>query len=68
MNELSPQELSNLWYLKFGYAWIERDTLDKDWREISNKLMQNNLADYEIMMTIDHNAASEIIKLKETCR
>ena len=65
MNSLTPQELACLWYLKFGHAWIARDDLEKDWKDISRTLMQHNLAAYDLLA--DKQAvALEIIKLKET--
>lgn len=68
MIALTPQQLADMWCLKFGTAWVIRDSLDKDWKEIGNILMKNNLADYDLVYTADSIFVQEIIKLKETCR
>ena len=68
MNVLPPHQLADLWYLKFGTEWVVRSALDKDWKDISSKLMQNNLADYDLVHTADNFGMQEIIKLKDTCR
>jgi len=65
---LAPQELANLWYLKFGNKWVSREDLDEDWRSISKELMRNNLADYDLINDPKIFIITEIIKLKETCR
>ena len=70
MNRLTPWELANLWYLKFGYEWVVRNDLDKEWKNISQELMKNSLADYDLIsgVRVNSEGASEIVKLKETCR
>ena len=65
MNVLPPHQLADLWYLQFGDNWVARSTLSKDWKEISEKLKQNNLADYDLVYTADSQGMQEIIKLKE---
>jgi hypothetical protein len=64
---VTPQQLADLWYLKFGYGWVTRSALDKDWKNISRELMKNNLAEYDLMNDPKY-AITEIVKLKETCR
>lgn len=66
MNTLSPQELANLWYLKFGSKWVIKDQLQDEWKVIGRELMKNNLADYELINDPQVSYATEIIKLKET--
>lgn len=66
MNTLSPQELANLWYLKFEHKWVARNDLPQDWKDIGRTLMQHNLADYEMLSVSNQRAAVEIIKLKES--
>lgn len=68
MNTISPQELANLWYLKFGNGWVSREVLDSDWKNIGRELMKNNLADYDLVSDPHRSVTIEIIKLKETCR
>ena len=65
MNELTPQELANLWYSKFGHKWMICTDLSDEWRNISRTLMKNNLADYDMVSTPSYGAIKEIIKLKE---
>jgi len=66
---LSPQSLADLWYLKFGNAWVTRDDLNTEWKKIGRELMRNNLADYDLVHTQNSSIPTiEIIKLKETCR
>lgn len=66
MNTLSPQELANLWYLKFEHKWVARDELPQDWKDIGRTLMQHSLADYEMISVSNQRASVEIIKLKES--
>jgi hypothetical protein len=67
MNRLEPQDLANLWYLKFGYKWVKGFELDADWRKIGRELMRNNLADYETMLGTEKQKQTivEIVKLKK---
>ena len=65
MNRLEPQDLANLWYLKFGYKWVKGFELDADWKKISKELMRNNLADYDTMLMVDTEQLTEIVKLKK---
>ena len=66
MNKISPQELANLWYLKFGSKWVIRDELEDEWKAIGRELMKNNLADYELINDPQVSFSTEIIKLKDT--
>lgn len=70
MIRIQPQELANLWYLKFGNEWVSRAELDQDWKDISRELMKNNLAEYDLVSSVDANSTitTEIVKLKESCR
>lgn len=69
---LTPQQLADLWYLKFGTEWVARSEMNQDWRNISRELMKNNLADYDLAHVYKDNVTKigleEIVKLKETCR
>ena len=64
MNKLEPQDLANLWYLKFGHKWVKSFELDADWKKISKELMRSNLADYDTMLMVDTEQLTEIVKLK----
>lgn len=63
MNNLSPRALADLWYLKYGYSWVVRNSLTDEWKNISRELMRNNLARYEIL-TKNSTPTVEIVKLK----
>jgi hypothetical protein len=65
MNSIEPQDLANLWYLKFGYKWVKGFELDADWKKISRELMRSNLADYDTMLMVDTEQLTEIVKLKK---
>jgi hypothetical protein len=65
MNRIEPQDLANLWYLKFGYKWVKGFELDADWKKISKELMRSNLADYDTMLMVDTEQLTEIVKLKK---
>lgn len=65
MNRIEPQDLANLWYLKFGYKWVKGFELDADWKKISRELMRSNLADYDTMLMVDTEQLTEIVKLKK---
>lgn len=64
MSEISPQQLADLWYLKFQHKWIARVELDSDWRAIVKTLMQTNKVEYT-MVPVTSNTFEEIYKLKE---
>jgi hypothetical protein len=71
VNELTPQQLADLWYLKYEYTWVQREKLDDDWRKIANTLMKNSFLDYEIAGGWAHitpngkkQGVSEILRLK----
>jgi hypothetical protein len=63
--KLEPQELAELWYLKYGHQWQTKSLLDDDWKNIARVLMKNNLADYTLHNRPDKEGVTEIIKLKE---
>ena len=65
MKKVQPQELANLWYLKYAYQWVAKDTLDKEWKDIGRELMRSNLADYTSINRPDKFGIMEVIKLKE---
>lgn len=73
MNELTPQQLADLWYLRYENKWIPREYLDPDWKKIANTLMKNSLLDYELSGGWPQHDGSrnmrigviEILKLKE---
>lgn len=58
--------MADLWYLKYGYEWTLRRDLDPDWQKIASVLMQNNLADYEMLSHPKAASFVEIIKIKES--
>jgi hypothetical protein len=71
VNELTPQQLADLWYLKYEYTWVPREKLDEDWRKIANTLMKNSFLDYEIAggwayitPQREERGVSEILRLK----
>lgn len=68
MTKLQPQELASLWYLRFGDKWVVRTDLDQEWKDIGRELMQNNLAEYDLVSNVNTNSVitTEIIKLKES--
>lgn len=65
---MTPQQLADMWYLHFGHAWVMRNEIGKDWKDISETLMKNNLADYDLVYGLNKLGMEEIIKLKESCR
>jgi hypothetical protein len=60
---MTPQQLAELWHLKFANKWVIQTDLPDDWRDIGNKLKRANLAQYELAFTED--GYKEYIKLKE---
>jgi len=65
MDELPPQQLADMWYLKFGHAWISRNSLSSDWRSIVSTLMKANKVDY-VLVAGSPTVFEEIYKLKES--
>jgi len=65
MAELPPQQLADMWYLKFGYEWVTRGTLDSDWRSIVSTLMKTNKVEYTVI-PVESSTFEEIYKLKES--
>jgi hypothetical protein len=45
---IEPNQLADVWYLKFGHNWVVRDGLDNDWKEIANTLMKHDYLRYEL--------------------
>lgn len=62
---LAPNELADLWYLKFGHEWQVKQDLPDDWKKIASPLMQNDLLAYAAMNRPDRGGIVEIVKLKE---
>lgn len=64
---IEPSQLADAWYLKFGYEWVARPELDKDWNKIAETLMKNNYLRYELSQWIvssKESGVTEILKLK----
>lgn len=75
---IEPNQLADVWYLKFGYRWVARPDLDEDWKKIAEVLMKHDYLRYELSMwrspstpkpkpgqTVDGTAGvTEILKLK----
>ena len=39
---LEPQQLADLWLLRFGTEWVLEETLEVTWLEILKELQKNN--------------------------
>lgn len=47
---IEPNQLADVWYLKFGYEWVARPDLDEDWKKIADTLMKHDYLRYELSM------------------
>jgi hypothetical protein len=65
MSDIPPQQLADMWYLKFEYGWISHSTLDAEWRAIAKTLQKSNKIDY-VLVAGSPNLFEEIYKLKES--
>jgi hypothetical protein len=73
VNQLTPQQLADLWYLKYEHKWIPREHLEPEWKKIANTLMKNSLLEYELSGGWSQHygnkkinvGVTEILKLKE---
>lgn len=45
---IEPNQLADVWYLRFGHQWIARSDLDEDWKKIAEVLMKNDYLRYEL--------------------
>jgi hypothetical protein len=43
MNLIPPQELADLWYLRYGYDWVKANALPKELCEVTDLLKKNKL-------------------------
>ena len=69
MSDIPPQQLADLWYLKFEYRWISHNTLDAEWRAIAKTLQKSNKIEYSLIPCrneIHVENFEEIYKLKES--
>jgi hypothetical protein len=64
MTKLTPQHLADVWYLRFGYSWVNSTNVeDKTWKKIIDVLMRNSLLDYHLVQ--DKTGIKEVYKLRE---
>lgn len=64
MTKLAPQQLADVWYLRFGYSWVNStDVEDETWKKIINTLMRHSLLDYHLVQ--DKAGIREVYKLRE---
>jgi len=52
-NNLRYQELGQLWFKRYGYAYVEKYRPEQGARYYLNKYVAKNLADYDIHMPVD---------------
>jgi hypothetical protein len=43
MNLIPPQELADLWYLRYAYAWVRSNALPKELHGSSRHVKENKL-------------------------
>lgn len=63
-NKLNIQQLTDLWYLRFGKGWaLSSEVKDDEWKKIVNTLMRASVLEYHLI----HNKAGleEVYRLKE---
>jgi hypothetical protein len=63
MNLIPPQELADLWYLRYGYTWVRYDALPEELDEVANLLKKTSWLDYH--MGLDKEGYFEVLQLKE---
>jgi alpha-D-ribose 1-methylphosphonate 5-triphosphate synthase subunit PhnG len=64
MTKLTPQQLADVWYLRFGYSWVNSTNVeDATWKKIIDALMRNSLLDYHLVQ--DRTGINEVYKLRE---
>lgn len=64
MTKLSPQQLADVWYLRFGYSWVDSTNVEDDtWKKMLDALMRNSFLDYHLVA--DKTGIKEVYKLRE---
>lgn len=63
MNLLPPQELAEMWYLRYGYTWVRSDSLSKELHEVADLLKKTSWLDYH--MGLGKDGYFEALQLKE---
>ena len=63
MNLIPPQELADLWYLRYAYAWVMSNALPKELHGVADTLKKTNWLDYH--MGLDKEGYFEVLQLKE---
>lgn len=64
MTCLTPQQLADLWFLRFGDRWVEHPELDKDWVEFYKTLKRNGYMQYEAINAPNSFGYVEVARLK----
>jgi len=63
MNLIPPQELADLWYLRYGYNWVKSQDLTNELSEVANELKKSSWLDYH--MGVGTEGYFEVLQLKE---
>ena len=63
MNLIPPQELADLWYLRYAYAWVRSNALPKELHGVADTLKKTNWLEYH--MGLDKEGYFEVLQLKE---
>lgn len=63
MNLLPPQELADLWYLRYGYEWVKAKDLTPELHAVADLLKKASWLDYH--MGVGTEGYFEVIQLKE---
>jgi hypothetical protein len=63
MNLIPPQELADLWYLRYGYDWVKANALPKELCEVTDLLKKTSWLDYH--MGLDKEGYFEVLQLKK---
>ena len=64
MIKLAPQQLADLWYLRFGARWVERRKLDAVWDDFYRTLKRTGYMDYEAISDPNTFGYIEVARLK----
>jgi hypothetical protein len=63
MSLIPPQELADLWFLRYGYAWVKTADLTPDVLEVADTLKKTSWLDYH--MGVGAEGYFEVLQLKE---
>jgi hypothetical protein len=63
MSLIPPQELADLWYLRYGYDWVKANALPKELCEVTDLLKKTSWLDYH--MGLDKEGYFEVLQLKK---